>query len=66
MVIVKIDPENVVSVPKDCDCQKLRCCEYSIVRDYEGEMEHNLYQDDGEEWEEDYDYPDDVGSYLWN
>ena len=73
VVIVKIDPENVVSVPKDCDCLKLRCCEYSIVRNYEGEMEHNLYQDDGEEWEDidDYEDPHDYyldsnGHHIWN
>ena len=53
VVIVKIDPEHVVSVPKDCDCQKLRCCEYVVLRDYEGEMQHNLYTDEGDEWEDD-------------
>lgn len=28
---VEIDPEDVVSVPKDCDEQKLRVCRYSVV-----------------------------------
>jgi hypothetical protein len=60
VIIVKISPENVVSVPTDCDCQKLRTCEYTVVRDYEGVMEYNLYTDDGEEWrweeEDDVDY----------
>tara|TARA_R110002020_G_scaffold192266_1_gene392406 strand:- start:60 stop:890 length:831 start_codon:yes stop_codon:yes gene_type:complete len=50
VIIVKISPENVVSVPTDCNCQKLRTCEYTVVRDYEGVMEYNLYTDDGEEW----------------
>ena len=54
-IIVKINPANVVSVPKDSDCQKLRTCEYHVLKDYEGQMEHNLYTDDGEEWEDDYD-----------
>ena len=74
VVIVKIDPENVVSVPKDCNCQKMRCCEYTVVRAYEGEMEHNLYQDDGDEWEDDDDSLDDYSHeatgfdnyHLWN
>lgn len=32
-VLVEIDPKDVVSVPKDCDCQKLRACRYKVVGD---------------------------------
>jgi hypothetical protein len=28
MVLVEVDPKNLVCVPYDCDCQKIRCCEY--------------------------------------
>ena len=28
---VEIDPSDVVSVPKDCDCQKLRTAKYKVV-----------------------------------
>ena len=35
LVIVKINPTDVVSVPKDCDCQKLRTSRYEVVRDFE-------------------------------
>ena len=31
LMIVKIDPSDVVSVPHDCDCQKLRTCRYEVV-----------------------------------
>jgi hypothetical protein len=31
VVLVKIDPRNVVSIPTDCDFQKLRCSEYEVV-----------------------------------
>lgn len=31
LMIVKIDPMDVVSVPTDCDCQKLRTCKYEVV-----------------------------------
>ena len=31
LMIVKIDPSDVVSVPHDCDCQKLRTCKYEVV-----------------------------------
>jgi len=35
LVIVKINPADVVSVPKDCDCQKLRTSRYEVVKDFE-------------------------------
>jgi len=31
VVVVEIDPSDVVSVPKDCDCQKLRTAKYKVV-----------------------------------
>ena len=64
-IIVKINPTDVVSVPTDSGCQKLRTCKYFVLRDYEGKMEHNLYTDDGDpiascdDWDEDYDPLDD-------
>ncbi len=57
-VIVEVDPKNVVSVPNDHACQKLRVCKYRVVCDYEGVLERplhtaqNPYQDeDYEEWD---------------
>jgi hypothetical protein len=35
VVIVEIDPTNVVSIPTDCSCQKLRTCKYKVVGEYE-------------------------------
>ena len=58
-IIIKINPSDVVSVPKDSYCQKLRTCCYTVLRDYQGKMENNLYTDEGDEWEEDYD-PEDI------
>lgn len=67
IVIVKINPADVVSVPTDCNCQKLRTCRYEVVGLYEGELQRPLYQttedsyneyddyDDEYETEEDYD-----------
>lgn len=37
-VIVKVNPRNVVSVPLDCECQKMRVCEYEVTADYAGSM----------------------------
>lgn len=55
IVIVQVDPADVVSVPKDCDCQKVRCCRYEVVDIYRGAIKssgvedaHNAYGNDGE------------------
>lgn len=37
-VVVKVNPADVVSVPLDCSCQKMRVCGYEVVKAYEGEM----------------------------
>lgn len=33
-IICKVDPADVVSVPLDCDCQKIRCCKYEVVSEF--------------------------------
>lgn len=38
VVIVKINPEDVVSVPNDCEFQKLRTAKYEVVADYTGPL----------------------------
>lgn len=75
IVVVRIDPSDVVSVPSDCDCQKLRTCRYTVVGDYQGELKSKVYEAtdniddmydydyDGEDYydeDEDDDYWDDV------
>ena len=34
-MIVEISPADVVSVPHDCDCQKLRTAKYKVVAHHE-------------------------------
>lgn len=57
LVIVKINPADVVSVPKDCDCQKLRTSRYEVVKDFERvyrsplNTEFTSYEAD-EDWDE--------------
>ena len=54
-IICKIDPANVVSVPLDCECQKLRCCEYEVLSEFKSlrlvEPNNGVVEDedDGEE-----------------
>lgn len=33
-IICKVDPADVVSVPLDCECQKIRCCKYEVVSEF--------------------------------
>lgn len=59
IVIVKINPKDVVSVPNDCNCEKLRTCRYEVVGEYQGELLKPLYK---AEFSDD-DYHDDVDDY---
>jgi hypothetical protein len=68
IVIVKINPADVVSVPSDCNYEKLRTCRYEVVGEYQGELLKPLYssvfsEDDYEDEDEDYDNDYDWG---WN
>jgi len=35
LMICKVNPRDVVSVPNDSRCQKLRCCRYEVVSEFE-------------------------------
>jgi hypothetical protein len=68
IVIVKINPRDVVSVPTDCNCEKLRTCRYEVVAEYEGELIKPLYSSDFSYDEQD-DYDDDnynVDDSYWD
>jgi len=68
IVIVKINPRDVVSVPSDCNCEKLRTCRYEVVGEYQGELLKPLYSSNFsyDEHEEEYDDEDyDVDESYW-
>jgi hypothetical protein len=44
LVLVEINPADVVSIPTDCECQKLRTCKYKVVAEYEVPLEDLTYQ----------------------
>ncbi|NBR96976.1 MAG: hypothetical protein EBT48_05170 [Verrucomicrobia bacterium] len=54
VLVVKINPADVVSVPTDCDCQKLRTARYEVIDLYNGPLRNtiaddtNLYEDEDE------------------
>jgi hypothetical protein len=53
-VIVEVDPADVVSVPNDCSCQKLRTAQYTVITDFKGEFTTALADADNP-YDEDYD-----------
>ena len=61
LMVVEIDPADVVSVPNDCDCQKLRTAKYKVVGHYETveapPMEDGYNDDysDDDSWQAGYD-----------
>ena len=51
VVIVKVNPQDVVSVPTDSECQKVRCCSYEVVADYTGPLKEQVHHaQDGTAW----------------
>ena len=42
--LIPLNPQDVVSVPSDCDCEKLRTCKYEVVGLYQGELPKPLYK----------------------
>ncbi len=65
VILVKVNPADAVSVPKDHGFSKLRTCRYEVVRVFKdsSELEDSLYNNEGDtfvadeaidDWEEDY------------
>ena len=44
LVLVEIDPADVVSIPTDCEFQKLRTCRYKVVAEYERPLVEHVYE----------------------
>jgi hypothetical protein len=44
MIIVKVDPADVVSVPIDYNGQKMRVCKYVVVSEYTGPLPETYYE----------------------
>ena len=63
LMVVEINPADVVSVPNDCDCQKLRTCKYKVAALFERKLEEPLCDEYGnyEDYDEDEDESEDEG-----
>ena len=76
LVVVEINPADVVSIPTDCECQKLRTCKYKVVSEYEVPLEDLAYEsryttDDDDDVDREWDDDDDDGDFAcsgcgWN
>ena len=42
LLMVRFNPKDAVSVPEDCDCQKLRVCKYEILEEIPVERDSEL------------------------
>ena len=63
IVLVKVNPKDVVCVPYDCSCEKVRCCEYRVMAEYKdplpstyvGSASHPYSPEDDPDYDPDYD-----------
>ena len=60
LMVVEINPKDVVSVPNDCNCQKLRTAKYKVVDHYKTKLA-DTYCDDYYEGDSDDESDDESG-----
>jgi hypothetical protein len=53
LLLVKINPRDVVSVPKDCNFQKIRTCRYVVLTQTEVKYEKTTYAYTDNDWADD-------------
>lgn len=46
IIVVMVNPRDVVCVPFDNDCQKVRVCRYEVVAEYEDNLTESLYSNE--------------------
>lgn len=54
ILLIKVNPRDVVSVPHDYTYQKIRVTRYQVLREIENDLTGTYYTDDGEEAPEDF------------
>lgn len=47
LILVKVNPRDVVSVPYECESQKMRVCEYTVLKVTDATDEHKFYHSSG-------------------
>lgn len=61
LLLVKVNPRDVVSVPYEANSQKIRVCEYKVLEVTEGPLANMFYED---EFEDDHEYFDYDNKYV--
>ena len=56
VVLVKFNPKDIVSVPSDCNCEKMRVSSYEVISVAREQLEEAVYSED--------EYYDDQEDYL--
>lgn len=68
LLLVKVNPRDVVSVPYECESQKMRVCEYTVLEVTDIEQEHKMYHSSDDNYDDDdciYDlFDDDDDDFL--
>jgi hypothetical protein len=65
IVIVKVNPRDIVSVPIDYDHAKVRCCEYQVLAEYTGDDKEDLLGTKAVWSDDDFDADDDDDVMEW-
>lgn len=52
LLLVKVNPRDVVSVPYECDSQKIRVCEYTVLKVTDATDEHKMFHPDPKDFED--------------
>ena len=52
VLVVEINPADVVSIPSDCNGQKLRTCRYKVIEEFTGALDKPLYNSKWEEYKD--------------
>ena len=70
IILVKVNPEDVVSVPYDYNNQKLRACKYEVIAVYEDDQQINTpyakCSDYNKNWDDDFDQDEDEDDYDYD
>lgn len=55
LMTVKVNPRDVVSVPTECESQKIRCCEYTVIGTTDGPLKSRvIISEDNEQYTPEY------------
>ena len=54
VVLVKFNPKDIVSVPSDCNCEKMRVSSYEVISVAREQLEEAVYTEDYYDDQEDY------------